>query len=71
MGMLALGAPATGCSSQCESPVQVLCCVGGCNGDTTTPAICTPQGLACPEGSAPLGQCGPDVHQCGGRDGGG
>lgn len=71
---VSLTAAATGCSSECESPVQIRCCVGGCKGVTTTPAVCTPTGLTCPAGSVPFGECPEDVLVCGsdrlGPDGG-
>jgi hypothetical protein len=72
--MLALAAAPAGCSNECEAPVPVLCCAGGCNGDPMVPAMCTPRGLACPAGSVASGQCPHEVPYCAGagptRDGG-
>jgi hypothetical protein len=57
MAVLFLGTLASGCGNDCQTPVPVSCCVGGCDGDTLTPAVCEPSGLSCPAGSVAPGDC--------------
>jgi len=57
MAMLVLGTLAASCGSDCQTPVPVSCCIGGCGGTTLTPAVCGPSGLACPTGSVAPGDC--------------
>jgi len=39
MAMLVLGTLAASCGSDCQTPVPVSCCIGGCGGTTLTPAV--------------------------------
>ena len=67
MAVCILGALAASCGNDCTTPVPLSCCVGGCDGDTLTPAVCGPSGLACPTGSVPPGDCPSTPPFCSGR----
>ncbi len=61
--LLGLG---TGCGSPCETPVPLSCCVGGCNGNMLTPAVCGSGGFTCPAGAVAPGSCPSGSLFCGG-----
>jgi 16S rRNA G966 N2-methylase RsmD len=66
MAVWLLGIAGAGCGTPCETPAPLSCCLGGCNGDSTVPAICGPGGWTCPAGSVPPGQCPLGQLFCGG-----
>lgn len=66
MAVLFLGILASACGNDCQTPVALSCCVGGCSGDTTTTAVCGPSGLSCPSGSVPPGECPSSPPFCSG-----
>lgn len=58
MAVLVLGTLLASCGGgDCQTPVPLSCCVGGCGGHTTTPAVCGTSGLTCPPGSVAPGEC--------------
>jgi hypothetical protein len=63
--VLALLGVSVGCTP-CETPVPLSCCVGGCNGDVLTPAVCGSGGWSCPAGSVAPGSCPSGSRFCGG-----
>lgn len=72
MAVWLTGIASAGCGSPCETPAPLSCCNGGCNGDSSTAALCGPAGWTCPPGSVARGQCPAGQPFCGGAapDGG-
>jgi hypothetical protein len=66
MAMLLLGTLASACGNDCQTPVPVFCCVGGCSGSTLTPTVCSTSGLSCPPGSVAPGECQTPPQFCSG-----